>query len=423
MQVMTPVPMCSEGPCRVTGPEVWTVLTERQLEAYTDVLIWGLKTARKERYKKNDVILIQYELPALGLAEKIYARILDMGMHPVQRMVSTFRMEHAFYAKSNAAQLGFVAAGEKELSENINGRIFLRAPESLTHLQDVDSTKIGKFLTSRKYLRDIFDAREEQGRYSWTLCLFPTKELAQQAKATLPEYTDQVIRACYLDKDDPVAEWEAIYQSVTRIKKWLNGMKVDHYRVESRSFDLRVTPGEQRKWVGISGHNIPSFEIFLSPDWRGVDGTYYANLPSYRTGNYVEGVRITLKKGKAVKVEAETNEEFVKKQLKMDRGASSVGEFSLTDKRFSRIDRFMADTLYDENFGGDHGNCHVALGSSYSATFSGDPRTLTKEIKEQLGFNYSALHWDLVNTEEKTVTAYLTNGKKVVIYENGMFLE
>jgi aminopeptidase len=52
----------------------------------------------------------------------------------------------------------------------------------------------------------------------------------------------------------------------------------------------------------------------------------------------------------------------------MDRGASRLGEFSLTDRRFSKINRFMANTLFDENFGGRWGNCHVALGASYMPT-------------------------------------------------------
>jgi len=105
----------------------------------------------------------------------------------------------------------------------------------------------------------------------------------------------------------------------------------------------------------------------------------------------------------------------------MDAGACRVGEFSLTDIRFSKIDRFMADTLYDENYGGACGNCHIAVGSSYSDTYDGNPAGLTKERKEKLGFNDSALHWDLVNTEDKTVTALLRDGKKSVIYEKGKF--
>jgi aminopeptidase len=81
----------------------------------------------------------------------------------------------------------------------------------------------------------------------------------------------------------------------------------------------------------------------------------------------------------------------------------------------------MADTLFDENFGGAYGNCHIALGASYSDTFRGKPALLTKKFKQQLGFNDSALHWDLVNTEKKTVTAHLVGGRTQVIYENGRF--
>jgi aminopeptidase len=122
-----------------------------------------------------------------------------------------------------------------------------------------------------------------------------------------------------------------------------------------------------------------------------------------------------------VKIEAKKGENFVTQQLAMDKGANKIGEFSLTDKRFSKINTFMANTLFDENFGGKYGNCHVALGSSYSDTYTGNPRELTKAKKKQLGFNDSALHWDLVNTEKKRVVAHLRSGKNITIYENGRF--
>jgi aminopeptidase len=61
------------------------------------------------------------------------------------------------------------------------------------------------------------------------------------------------------------------------------------------------------------------------------------------------------------------------------------------------------------------------VGSSYSDTYEGDPSKLTKKMKESLGFNDSAVHWDLVNTEKKRVTAYHSDGGKTVIYENGIF--
>ena len=395
--------------------------SDETIKKYCHVLLWALKTARKGPCRKNEIIMIRYELPALRLAEALQASLLDAGMNPVLRVGMTPRMEKQFYVKSNKRQLVFQPPGERELYQKLNGGIYLHAPDSLTHLADVDSNKIGKAAVARKSLKDILDRREETGKFSWTLCLFPTAELAKQAKLPMAQYAAQVIKACYLDRKNPVEEWKKTYRSALEIKRWLNRMRIERLHVESDRMDLRLTPGERRRWVGITGHNVPSFEIFLSPDWRGTEGIYYADQPSFRNGNYVESVKLTFKKGKVVKSEAAKGGSFLAKQVALDPGAARVGEFSLTDKRFSRIDRFMANTLFDENYGGKHGNCHLALGSSYSDTFAGDSSTLTKEKKKKLGFNDSALHWDLVNTEDKRVTAYLAGGKKVVIYEEGMF--
>jgi aminopeptidase len=343
-------------------------------------------------------------------------------MHPVMRMGLTSTMERHFYEKADTQQLIFQAPGEKVLCENIHGGIYLRAPNSLTHLSHVDPKKIGKVAVASKPLRDILDRREERGLFGWTLCMLPTKELAKQAGLTVRQYANQVIKACFLDKGNPVEAWKGIFKNAIRVKNWMNRMDVVYYQIQSKNTDLKITPGRQRKWIGISGRNIPSFEIFLSPDWRGTEGVYFADQPSYRSGNYVQGVRLTFKKGKVSRVEAEKGKDFVMKQLALDKGACRVGEFSLTDKRFSKINKFMANTLYDENYGGRFGNCHLALGASYSDTFDGKPDTLTKALKRKLGFNDSALHWDLVNTENKVVTAHLASGKTKVVYENGTFM-
>ena len=397
------------------------MFTEKQLERYADVLWWGLTTAKKVPFKKNDIILIRYNSSAVRLAEVLYAGLLSRGMQPVQRMSPTATMERDFYLRASSRQLVFLPPGEKELMSRLNGSIYLHAPESITHLSDVDPKKIGKVAVAQKALRDVLNLREARGSFSWTLCVVPTTELAGQAGISLEEYTRQVVQACFLRNSDPVSKWRYIYDTARSLKKWLNSMKIKFLHIESNHIDLEVNPGEKRQWVGISGRNIPSFEIFVSPDWRGTRGKYHADQPSYRSGNRVEGIRLEFNKGKVIKVSAETGLEFVKKQLQMDKGAGKVGEFSLTDKRFSRINRFMANTLYDENYGGKFGNCHIALGSSYANTYAGDSKQLNHALKQKLGFNESALHWDLVNTEKKRVTAHLQSGKAVTIYENGRF--
>jgi len=397
------------------------VLTKKQLDKYADVLLWGLKTARNSAFKRGDVVLVQFDLPAVQLAEILQGKLLDMGMNPVIRSSSTPDMEHTFYQKANNKQLVFRGSWQDDLYAHLNGRIYLHAPASLTHLADVDPKRIGKHAVAMKPLRDLMREREEKGMLGWTLCMMPTEALAKKAGLSLRQYTHQVIKACYLDKPDPVGEWKRLFKEAMTIKKYMNKMDVLYYRLESEGTDLRITPGEKRRWIGVSGHNIPSFELFISPDWRGTEGTYAADQPSYRSGNLVEGMRLTFKKGIVTRAVAKKGEPFLRKQLKMDQGASRVGEFSLTDKRFSKISKFMASTLYDENHGGRYGNSHLAVGASYSDTYDGDPADLTQEMKDQLGFNDSALHWDLVNTQKKTVTAHLASGESIVVYQDGLF--
>ena len=95
-------------------------------------------------------------------------------------------------------------------------------------------------------------------------------------------------------------------------------MEVTYYHVESEGIDLKIRPGDRRRWIGISGHNIPSFELFISPDWKGTEGTYLANQPSFRSGNLVEGVKLAFKRGSVSEAKARKGEAFTKKQLLMD---------------------------------------------------------------------------------------------------------
>ncbi|MFW6271661.1 MAG: aminopeptidase [Desulfosalsimonas sp.] len=397
------------------------MLKDQYLDRYADVLLWGLNTARKGRRKKSDIILIRYDLAALPLAERLYEKLLAAGRHPVQRLMQTSNMEKQFYEIANNRQLRFIAPGEKEFCQGLNGSIVLLAPESITHLSHIDPSVIGTSLKARKQLRDLLDKREETGEFSWTLAIYPTSAMAKHAGMQISEYSREIVKACFINRRDPLAHWQSVYRNAQKIKKWLNSLQIQSIRVESENLDLKITPGQKRRWIGISGHNIPSFEIFLSPDWRGTRGVYFADQPTYRSGNLVEKIRLEFDKGKVVSADAETGGDFLRKQVQMDRGSDKIGEFSLTDRRFSKISRFMANTLYDENFGGKYGNCHIALGSSYSDTYAGDSADLTKSAKKQLGFNDSALHWDIVNTEKKLVTARLAEGKKKIIYENGEF--
>lgn len=392
-----------------------------ELDRYADILVWGMNKARTSPFKPGDIVLLRYDFLGRTLAEIIFSKLLDKGLHPIQRVNVSPQMEHAYFSKANNAQLNFVAPGEEELMAELNGSISLLAPESLTHLQSIDPEKIGTSIVAKKRLRDILEELENQGKFGWTLCLLPTPALAENAGITIEEYTQEIIKACYLDDPEPIKRWEDIFNNAQAIKEFLNSMDIQSLHLQSKHCDLTVCPGQDRQWIGISGHNIPSFEIFTSPDWRGTQGVYYMDQPSFRNGNLVKNLRLEFKDGQVTDIQAEQGEDFVVKQIAIDANANKLGEFSLTDKRFSRINRFMAHTLFDENFGGEFGNSHIALGASYAETYRLGGKCLDDQVKKDLGFNDSALHWDLVNTEPKRVVAKLRSGEERLIYEDGLF--
>ena len=120
------------------------MLTDKQIERYADVLLWGLKTARGKSLRRNDIVAIRFNLPAVKLAERLHAKLLTKGVHPVVRFLATPVMERNFYALSTGTQLTFSPPGEKQLLQQLNGSIMIYAPQSLTHLRDINPVKFNK---------------------------------------------------------------------------------------------------------------------------------------------------------------------------------------------------------------------------------------------------------------------------------------
>jgi aminopeptidase len=142
--------------------------------------------------------------------------------------------------------------------------------------------------------------------------------------------------------------------------------------------------------------------------------------PLYAFGSLITGVELEFKDGRVTRASAAENERLLQEMIASE-NADRVGEFSLTDARLSPIDRFMADTLYDENMGGPYGNTHIAVGESYKDTFDGDASSLTETDWERLGFNHSAIHTDFVSTTDRIVTAAMRDGSQLEIYAGGHF--
>ncbi len=237
---------------------------------------------------------------------------------------------------------------------------------------------------------------------------------------SLKAYWEQIIKACFLDSPNPVGEWRRISALQNKILAKLNQLNIEYLTVKGPDVELKVSLGADRIWQGGSGRNIPSFECFTSPDWRGVEGWMRYNQPVYRYGNVIQETRFEFKRGRLVKARAKRGNSLLQEMLKSP-NADKTGEFSLTDKRMSRITHPMAEILYDENIGGPFGNSHLAIGMAYQSCLRGDQTKLSKKDWADRGFNDSAEHTDFISTTDRTVTAKLINGSEMVIYRDGMF--
>ncbi len=400
------------------------------LASYADVLLWALRTSRSVPFKHGELVLLRFDVDALPLAEAVYAALLHAHLHPLPLALPTSFMQAEHFGNSSFGQLTFSQPGLDELYRATAGVITILAPSDLLHLGHIDPRTIAAGELTEIQANGVLDRRRRAGLLGSTICLYPTQALAEASGMPLPEYAERLARACLLLTPDPVAEWKRTRSELAAIGAWLDGLKISRLHIESARLDLQLSPGAKRRFVGVTGRNIPGFELYLAPDWRSVEGVYFADQPCLRWGRLVQGVRLEFHNGVAVNTEAGRGQQFLAGRLASDGGARRVGEFSLTDKRFSKVDRFMAHTLLDENYGGESGNCHIALGGASAASFSGPASELTQKLEAALGFNASAMHWDLVNTEAKRVTAVIPSSRpsgkgaegRRTIYENGQFL-
>jgi len=383
--------------------------------------------------EKGDVVRVSSSESAKPLFIAICNAIVDAGGHVLshygpdeeqgdkRRNISVSRY---FYENASEEQIQFLPAKYlKGVVDQMDHSLFILAEKDPHALKGVDAKKI---MMRGKALKPFVDWRHKKewaGKFSWTICMYGTPAMACEAGLSEKEYWKQIIKACFLDHKNPIAKWKQVYREIEQFKKKLNVLtpKMKYIHAVGPDMDMKFTIGEKRQWLAGRGYNMPSFEIFTSPDWRGTEGWIRFNQPLYRYSNKITGIQLWFKNGKVVKSSAKTNEKLLKEMIATE-GANKVGEYSLTDGRHSRITKFMAETLYDENMGGPYGNTHLALGMSYRDTFSGNVAKLTDKQAKALGFNDSSVHTDIISTTRRTVTAHLKDGSKKIIYKDGKFV-
>lgn len=387
---------------------------------YASVIIDGALNNGKG-IKKGDTVYLSAPLASLPLTRALYQRVLERGGNPILNIIDD-EFKRLFLTHASKQQLLFYPeAYYSGIAGSIDHGVYILSEHDPLFLAKVDPKKIMLSHNALKPYRNLLEKKEDAGKFSWTLCVYGTEGMAKEAGLSQQQYWKQIVQACYLDQNDPVKQWKDIFTNIKSVEKKLNTLPIKHINIRSKNTDLLITLGERRRWVGCSGSNIPSFEIFTSPDWRGTEGVISFDMPLYQHGNMIKNIMLEFRNGVVVKAKARKNEKLLHAILKQKNG-DKIGEFSLTDRRFSRINRYMANGLYDENFGGSFGNTHIALGNSYHDTLAGDVKKLTEDEFAELGFNKSVEHVDIIATTDREVTAILHDNSKKVIYSGGCFL-
>ena len=342
------------------------------------------------RVEPGESILIASELEARPMIEACFREVVRRGAHPIVRVelpgLAEFFVEHG--SETQLAHLSPVSIREAEVAD---GRIRISAETDTRSMREVDPKRQAIVDRSRAPLRELASKKR------WVLTQYPTAAYAADAKMAMADYEAYVASAMFLDRDDPVAAWQALGRRQAGLVDALS--KVSEVRIEGDGTDLTLSVGG-RAWINSDGRrNMPSGEIFTGPVETSARGRLRCSFPVCRGGRELVGIALEFAEGKVVSARADEGEDYLLSMLDLDPGARYLGELGIGLN--AGIDRFTGSILYDEKIGG---TIHLALGNSYPETG---------------GVNKSALHWDLILDLRKggRVTA---DGR--VVMEDGRWL-
>lgn len=389
------------------------------LKKYADVLI-KFAPHDGEGIKPGETICIQLFESAKPFLRHLQKAVLEAWAFLIIDYIPEW-IDREFFMYASDEQITYVpkalSLGKVADSDHL---LVIRSTEDMHELDGIDSGKIMSRLKARKFIADARHHKENLWKFWWCIALYGTEDAAEEAWLSLEEYWNQIIHACFLDMDDPLTHWKEVFTQMAHVRETLNNMPIEFVHMKWEDVDLRIQIGENRLWQSWRGKNIPSFEVFTSPNRKWTEGWIRFSQPVYRYGTIIKWIELHFENGIITKASATDNEQALLDMIALE-NANKLGEFSLTDRRTSRITKFMADTLFDENVWGEFGNTHIAIWQSFKDCFKWDPNTPTKQQWAEWGYNESVVHTDIVSTTNRTVTAILSDGTEKIIYTNWEF--
>jgi len=307
------------------------------------------------------------------------------------------------------------------LSDEHAARISLSGPHAPRALDGLDPARAGRDLLP--YLPETGEVVNRMTT-SWNIVPVPTPSWAElvypdlESGAGYERLWEDVAHICRLDADDPTEAWMQRSAELKANAQRLTDRHFDALRLHGDGTDLTIGLFPSAHWAAgdletVDGRrhspNIPTEEVFGTPDPERVGGYVSATMPLELSGSIIDGIRIEFEGGRAVKVDAASGAEALRAVVARDEGASRLGEIALVDGegRIGPLGRVFYDTLIDENAAS-----HIALGGGYEHPVD-DPT-------ERQRINKSKVHVDfMIGSPTLDVDGITHDGEHVPVLRAG----
>jgi aminopeptidase len=291
-----------------------------------------------------------------------------------------------------------------------------------TLLSDLDPGLVGR--SEARELRELSLDMITGRHVNWTVVSAPNEGWATQVfgEPDVERLWEAVSTATRLDEPDPVAAWREHAAKLEARAQALEAARFDALRFRGPGTDLTIGLIPDASWVCATNTtangiehipNVPTEEVFTSPDWRRAEGRVRATAPLLAVGSRVEDLELRFEQGKIVDVNASAGADLVRHQLESDDQAAYLGEVALVDgsSPIRKTGLIFHDTLFDEN-----ATCHIAYGRGFPPSLGAEGAGLSPEELLARGVNVAGVHTDfMIGGPEVEVVGVAADGSETPI--------
>ena len=319
---------------------------------------------------------------------------------------------HDIYANKNAAFLYLISANDNIMSDISNEKMNISRKKSIE-------------------TREIYRNLQEDNKISWCIASVATKDWAKliypKEKNALEKLWNTIFDICLINDDDSIKNWNNKLARSEELSKKISNMNIKslHYK-NSLGTDLTIELAENNIWCDgssiINGKkllvNIPTEEVFTTPNKYKTNGIVYCSKPLVHNGIRIDNIKLVFKDGKVIEYDSTTGKEELGNIINYDEDSSRLGEAALVDynSKISNSNILFYETLFDENAA-----CHIALGAGFKECID-NGSNLTEEELDKIGYNISKEHVDIMmGTKDLNITATTYDNKTIELFKNGSF--